>query len=253
MYDPFGPSGDDTDDSWIESLSFQDILALSEDTTGLTEWADKATPSVATGVDAADVWGPDQPTSDDNTIGDNAIGGRTSGRGSASAGANGSGTDDGGSIFDGLKTFTRDNPNLIGLGATVGSMWLKTISDNRNASQEDDANWWKRANAEQEKKDAITRAGEKSDTDWEREKERIKLGQDFTTATNAQTHKNQLELIAAQNAGRSSGGGGGGGGFDPAAARAARISASLVGQKAPTTGIVNSNIWGNALNTLQKR
>lgn len=252
MYDPFGPNEDDTDDSWIDELSFQDILALSEDTTQLQAWSEGTTPYVATGVDAADIWGPDQQTISDNTIGDNAIGGRTSGRGSASAGANGSGSE-GGSIFDGMQTFIRENPNLIGLGATVGSMWLKTISDNRNASQEDDANWWKRANAEQEKKDTITRSEKKSDTDWEREKERIRLGQEFITTTNAQKQKDQLEIIAAQNAGRGSSSSGGGGGFDPAAARAARVSASIKGMKAPTTGIVNSNIWGNALNTLQRK
>lgn len=262
MYDPFGPSGDDTDDSWIESLSFQDILALSEDTTGLTEWADKATPSVATGVDAADVWGPDQPTSDDNTIGDNAIGGRTSGRGSASAGANGSGTDDGGSIFAGLETFTRENKNLIGLGASGLAMWAKTISDNRNASQAADAAEMQRQQKEQDYADAlalkreqdaaaIARADAKDKLDWERKQQLLQEQRDYEREVAKQKQADAMAQLAYSRS--SSGGGGGGGGFDPAAARAARISASLVGQKAPTTGIVNSNIWGNAMNTLQKR
>ena len=248
MYDPFGPNEEDTDDSWIDALTFEDLFAISEDTTGLEAWAKGATPSVSTGADVANVWGPDQTSSSDADIG-----GRTSGRGSASAGANGSGSDSGsGGIFDGLGKFVEDHKNAIGLGAGALAYWGKTISDNRNASQAADAAEMQRNQTAQEKRDAIALAGTKSDTDWEREKERIKLSQDFTTATNKQAQLDRLEL-AAFNKSSSGGGGGGGGGFDPAAARAARVSASIVGMKPTKTGIVNSNIWGNALNTLQRK
>ena len=255
MYDPFGPNEEDTDDSWIDSLTFEDLFAISEDTTELAEWARKATPSVSTGADVANVWGPDQTSSSDADIG-----GRTSGRGSASAGANGSGSDSGsGGIFDGLGKFVEDHKDAIGLGAGALAYWGKTISDNRNASQAADAAEMLRQQKEQErldlkkeKQEAIDRSGTNSATDWEREKERIKLGQDFTTATNKQAQLDRLEL-AAFNKSSSGGGGGGGGGFDPAAARAARVSASIVGMKPTKTGIVNSNIWGNALNTLQRK
>lgn len=248
MYDPFGPNEEDTDDSWIDALTFKDLFAISEDTTGLEAWAKGATPSVSTGADVANVWGPDQTSSSDADIG-----GRTSGRGSASAGANGSGSDSGsGGIFDGLGKFVEDHKDAIGLGAGALAYWGKTISDNRNASQAADAAEMQRNQTAQEKRDAIALAGTKSDTDWEREKERIKLSQDFTTATNKQAQLDRLEL-AAFNKSSSGGGGGGGGGFDPAAARAARVSASIVGMKPTKTGIVNSNIWGNALNTLQRK
>lgn len=227
---------DEYDDSWMDQYSLPEIFSIARETADL-DYADQFMPTADAASNAVDV----SPTG---------------GRGSASAGANGSGSfpnEGGGSIFDGLETFTRDNKNLIGLGAAGLSAWAQTVSNNRNASQAEDAAWWKRAETAQDKRDAQLRADNKSDTDWEREKERTRIQNGFITTTNAQRQKDQLEIIAAQNAGRGSSSSGGGGGFDPAAARAARVSASIKNMKAPTAGIVNSNIWGNALNTLQKR
>lgn len=258
-YNAFDPDGNafDSDESWADGLSLDDIWSISKETSdlGSTYFSSDASPSFmdATG----EATGPAQPNSSDN-----AIGGRTSGRGSASAGANGSGSESGGSIFDGLETFTRENKNLIGLGASGLAMWAKTVSDNRNASQAADAAEMQRQQKAQDYADAlalkqeqdaaaIARADAKDKLDWERKQQLLQEQRDYEREQAKQRQADQLALISAQRSGSS--GGGGGGGFDPAAARAARVSASIKNMKAPTAGIVNSNIWGNALNTLQKR
>lgn len=254
---------DDGDDSWLDNLTLDDVFGISQETTGLGE------KYFGTGKDisAGETMGPMLPPGQEDlsayqSSGDNAIGGRTSGRGSASPGGMSSGPDDGGSIFDGLEKFTRDNEHAIGLGATALGFWAKTISDNRNASQAADAAEMQRQQKEQDYADAlalkreqdaaaIARADAKDKLDWERKQQLLQEQRDYEREVAKQKQADAMAQLAYSRS--SSGGGGGGGGFDPAAARAARISASLVGQKAPTTGIVNSNIWGNALNTLQKR
>lgn len=235
------------DDSWLDQYSLPEIFSIARETSEL------------------DYAGQFMPTSDATNSDVDAY--PTGGRGSASAGANGSGSfpneSGGGDIWSGLETFTRDNKNLISLGASGLAMWAKTVSDNRNASQAADAAEMQRHRKEQEYADAlafkreqdaaaIARADAKDTLDWERKQQATQEQRDYEREQAKQRQADQLALIAAQRSG-SSGGGGGGGGFDPAAARAARVSASIKNMKAPTTGIVNSNIWGNALNTLQKR
>jgi hypothetical protein len=167
----------------------------------------------------------------------------------------------GSSILGELSKFVEDNKDAIGLGAGALAYWGKTISDNRNASQAADAAEMQRqqkaqdqadaiARAAQKEQDAIERANAQDARDWERKQQLLQEQRDYERETAKQRQADQLALISAQRSGSS---GGGGGGYDAAAARAARVSASIKGMKAPTTGIVNSNIWGNAMNTLQRR
>lgn len=238
---------DEYDDSWMDQYSLPEIFSIARETADL-DYADQFMPTADAASNAVDV----SPTG---------------GRGSASAGANGSGSfpnEGGGSIFDGLETFTRDNKNLIGLGAAGLSAWAQTVSNNRNASQAADAAEMQRqqkaqdyadalARKEKQDADAISRADAKDKLDWERRQQATQEQREYEREAAKQRQADQLAIIAAQNAGRGSSSSGGGGGFDPAAARAARVSASIKNMKAPTTGIVNSNIWGNALNTLQRK
>jgi len=237
---------DEYDDSWLDQYSLPEIFSIARETSEL-DYAGQFMPTSDATSSAVDVY-------------------PTGGRGSASAGANGSGSfpneSGGGDIWSGLETFTRENKNLISLGASGLAMWAKTISDNRNASQAADAAEMQRQQKEQDYADAlalkreqdaaaIARADAKDKLDWERKQQLLQEQRDYEREVAKQKQADAMAQLAYSRS--SSGGGGGGGGFDPAAARAARISASLVGQKAPTTGIVNSNIWGNAMNTLQKR
>lgn len=237
---------DEYDDSWMDQYSLPEIFSIARETADL-DYADQFMPTADAASNAVDVY-------------------PTGGRGSASAGANGSGSfpneSGGGDIWSGLETFTRENKNLISLGASGLAMWAKTVSDNRNASQAADAAEMQRqrkeqdyadalARKEKQDADAIARADAKDKIDWERKQQLLQEQRDYEREQAKQRQADQLALISAQRSGSSSSGGGGG--FDPAAARAARVSASIKNMKAPTAGIVNSNIWGNALNTLQKR
>lgn len=165
-----------------------------------------------------------------------------------------------GGIFGGLNKLVEENKDAIGLGAGALMYWGKTISDNRNASQAADAAEMQRQQKEQERldaiarkqqedQDAITRGNAKDLVDWERRQQLLQEQRDYEREVAKQR---QADALALSSASRSGGGAGGGTTRDPAEERAKRISASIVGMKAPT-GIVNSNIFGNALNTLQRK
>lgn len=242
------------DDSWMDSLSAGDIFDIAEETTGLGEQY------FGTGTDltendpyiyktpAGETMGPTSEPYDTYTPAGETMGPQRPGSR--------------GGIFGELGNFVETYKDAIGLGAGALMYWGKTISDNRNASQAADAAEMERkrkeqdrldaiARKQQEDQDTITRGNAKDLVDWERRQQLLQEQRDYEREVAKQR---QADAMAQLSFSRSGGGGGGGGTTrDPAEERAKRISASIVGMKAPTTGIVNSNIWGNALNTLQKR
>ena len=237
---------DEYDDSWLDQYSLPEIFSIARETSEL-DYANQFMPKADATSSDVDVY-------------------PTGGRGSASAGANGSGSfpneSVGGDIWGSLETFTKENKNLIGLGAAGLSAWAQTVSSNRNASQAADAAEMQRqqraqdqadaiARKEQQDQDALARAEARDLVLYEREQQKIKEQRDYEREMAKQKQADAMAQLAFSRS--SSSGGGGGGGFDPAAARAARVSASIVGMKPTKTGIVNSNIWGNALNTLQRK
>lgn len=247
MDDYDGYDTDEYDDSWLDELTVDDIFSISAETSGLDDSYTHYTPPGQEN-EVGPVLPPGEAYDTYTPPGQEMGPSRPGGGGS--------------SIFSELETFTRENKNLIGLGTAALASWAQTVSNNRNASQAADAAEMQRqqkaqdqadaiARAAQKEQDAIERANAQDARDWERKQQLLQEQRDYERETAKQRQADQLALISAQRSGSS--GGGGGGGYDAAAARAARVSASIKGMKAPTTGIVNSNIWGNAMNTLQRR
>lgn len=246
--------GDD-DDSWMDSLSAGDIFGISEETSGLGEQY------FGTGKDLTEndpyiyktpegeTMGPTSEPYDTYTPAGETMGPQRPRNG-------------GGGIFGELSKFVESNKDTIGLGATALAYWGKTVSDNRNASQASDAAEMQRqqkaqdqadaiARKEQQDQDALSRAEARDLVLYEREQQKIKEQRDYERETAKQKQADAMAQLAFSRS--SSGGGGGGGGIDPAAAKSARISASLVGQKSRPSGLINSNIFGNAMNILQRK